>query len=241
MSESILTWPRGILRPSRIMPNPVPFTRSGGRTLGGLSRNTRTDRGFWMIDYKGVALYDVDGRRTWNALRVGLGGMAGKIAIPIWSNDSSPWTPGTVDGDLLTSHDDGTSHSDTTLYAQTAPPFVQMATTAEIGDTTVTLRLVSGTDSLAGVRFSYAHALYETGPTTVPVDGDEWTVTIFPAIRAQILADEYLELALPTCLVHLASDREMDVSLSAGRFDLLDVSFVEAVDHWNDLALAPES
>jgi hypothetical protein len=99
----------------------------------------------------------------------------------------------------------------------------------------VTLRIVGGIDELTGTRFSYNHALYELGIPTA-VDDDEWTMPVFPAIRAPIPADALLNFTLPTCLVRLATDRAMDVSLTAGNFDRADVSFVEAVEFWNDAA-----
>ena len=56
----ILDWPTAILKPSAISANVVAFSRSGGRTLGGLERVTRTDRGFWSIVYRGCLLYTSD-------------------------------------------------------------------------------------------------------------------------------------------------------------------------------------
>lgn len=236
MPDDIILWPHAMLKPAAIMPDLVPFTRSGGRSLGGISRNTRTDRGYWKIDYKAVALADAARRRLWNSIRVGAGGMAGLLAVPVWSHDSAPWPAGAADGRFLVSHSDGSSFSDGSRYAQ--PAFsVQMAVAAAIGDTSVTLRAVWNIDELAGIRFSYNHALYETGLPTL-IDGDEWTLPVFPAIRAVIPLDAEVEVGLPTCLVHLASDRAMDVMLTAGAFDKVDVGFVEAAEYWSDLAAA---
>lgn len=236
MPADIILWPHTLLKPAQISPNPSPTTRSGGRTLGGISRNVRTDKGRWVISYKGVALNTEDKRRSWNSIRVNLGGMFGLIAIPVWSMDSLPWPEGTVDGVVLTPHDDSTPHSDGSFYAQ--PAFnVELVLAAALGATSVTIRTAAGIDDLSGIRFSYEHALYETGEATLVVD-DVWSLPIFPSIRAAIPINAVLEVALPTCLVHLATDGEMDVSFTAGKFDLADVSFVEAVDYWNDLATA---
>lgn len=228
-----LIWP-SILRPAQVAPNPSPFSRGGGTSLGGIERTTRTDRGWWEIAYKGISLTEVSQRRAWNRVRVALSGAAGSIAVPIWSYDSAPWMPGSINGKILTPHSDGSSFSDGALYSQ-AGIAVEMAVEAEIGDTTISLRLIGGIEELAGVRFSYNHALYETGSVVSVVD-DVWTVTVFPAIRADIPADAELEFDLPTCLVRLASDREMDVTLTVGDFDQADVNFVEDVATWNDLA-----
>jgi len=234
MSEPLI-WP-SLLVPAQIEVNPTPFSRSGGVSLGGLERVIRTDRGWWEVAYKGVALYDDGQRRAWNRLRVSLSGMAGSVAVPIWSFDSAPWLPGTVNGKFLTPHSDGSPFSDGSMYSQPGI-VVEMAVAAEVGDTSVALRLVYGIEELAGTRFSYQHALYETGRVISIVD-DVWTISVFPAIRADIPVDAALEFDLPTCLVRLATDREMDVSLTAGSFDRADVSFTEDCAHWNDLAVA---
>lgn len=232
--DDILVWQAAVLRPASLMASPVPFTRGGGRSLGGIERTIRTDRGYWAIAYKGIALHDVQTRRYWNVLRNALNGRSGLVAVPAWSFDSAPWLAGTVHGRLLTPHSDGSTFSDGSQYSQPGI-IVELATAASIGDTEATLRLVYGIDDLSGVRFSYQHALYETGRVTA-VDGADWTVEVFPEIRADIPEGAALELDLPTCLVHLATDREMDGSLSRGTFDKADVSFVEAVDYWADLA-----
>lgn len=233
---TILIWPHALLVPASISANPVPFTRSGGRSLGGLERSTRTDRGWWTIDYKGVPLFDVTRRRVWNGIRVSLLGTAGQIAIPVWSFDTAPWLPGSKHGFVLTSHSDDTSFSDGSDYSQ---PYtiVEMATAAALGATSVTLRIVAGIEELTGTRFSYRHAFYELGLPTL-VDGNLWTLPIFPAIRAPIPIDVRLNFAMPTCLVRLAKDNGMDVVLSTGSFDLMNVSFVEDVAYWNSLASA---
>lgn len=228
-------WPT-VLEPNTIMPNPVPFTRSGGRSLGGFERNVRTDRGYWAIQYRGVALYDQSRRKAWNAIRTWMNGASGLVVIPVWSFDSNA---AAVDGSVSTGitlvpHSDHSPYADQTFYAQ-PNLLVQAASAAAIGDTSISLRLVHGLDGLEGIRFSYNNALYETGFASSVV-GDIWTLDIFPAVRAPIPADAWLEFDLPTCLVRLASDREMDVALSAGRFNLCDVAFTEAADYWADLA-----
>jgi hypothetical protein len=229
-------WPHQVLKPGAIEPNVVPFSRSGGVTLGGLQRVTRTDRGWWSIGYKGVALDTPAKRRMWNATATDLSGMAGLVAVPVWSLDSAAWPTGAVNGQILTLHSDGTGFSDGTFYAQPAIGVTLVGALA-IGDTSATLRIGHGIEELGGVLFSYQHALYKTGMPTL-ISGDDWTVPITPAVRAPIPAGADLEFSLPTCLVRLASDGEMDTRFSAGQFDSRDVAFSEAVDYWNDLAAA---
>jgi hypothetical protein len=227
-------WPHRLLVPGAIEANVVPFSRSGGTTLGGLQRVTRSDRGWWSIAYKGLALTNAAQRRVFNALGTHCSGMAGLLAVPVWSQDAAEWPVGSVNGQFLTPHSDGAPFGDGSLYAQPAI-VVETVNAVSIGATSLTLRIVSGISELAGVRFSYQHGLYKTGFPTA-VDGADWTVPVTPAVRAPIPAGATLEFGLPTCLVRLASDREMDASFTAGFFDRVDVAFVEAADYWNDLA-----
>jgi hypothetical protein len=99
------------------------------------------------------------------------------------------------------------------------------------------LRIIKAAQDLSGVRFSYNNALYETGPA-IDIDGDVWTVPISPTVRELIPSGSDLEFDAPTCLCHLADDRGMDVSQDAvGKAVRPNVSFIEATDYWNDLAL----
>ena len=233
MTDPVL-WPRG-LKPLSIAVNPVPATRSGGRTLGGLERAVRTDVGYWEIAYKGVPLGDVQRRRWWNALRTEAGGRAGLLEVPAWSFDTAPWPTGSDEGYWLTTHGDGTEHSDGTEYVQPAID-VHLGSALAIGATTATFTILDGIDDLSGVRFSYQGALYETGWASV--SGGLWTARIFPAVRAPIPAGATLEFSRPTCLVYLATDRAMNAAFTRGGFDRVDVTFVEACAEWNDRAAA---
>lgn len=224
-----IIWPAGVLKPSDITLTKQAFTRSGGTSIGGVSRTIRTDRGWWRVAYRGVALPNAAARKMWNAIGVGLGGRSGLLAAATWQNDLASNA-----GAVLVSHSDGSSFSDTSLYSQPAIR-IEMATEAARGATSVTLRIIDETiDELVGVRFSYLHALYETGFPTA-VDGAEWTVPVFPAVRQTIPAGSLLEFDMPTCLVHLAADDAMEGGYGRGLFGRRDVDFIEATDYWADI------
>jgi hypothetical protein len=229
-----ITWPAELLTPAEILPNPVPFTRTGGRTINGIERGTRTDRGFWHIALLDVVLHEKAQRRTWNAIRTALGGRAGLLVVPVWSFDTAPYASGAFEADVHVPHSDGTSFSDGTLYRQ-GTISVRSAEYAPIGATKIKLLSLAAEADLVGVRFSYGHALYETGPA-LSISGSIWEVSIFPAVRAPIPTGVDLEFNLPTCLVHLEDDRGMDISLNAIQITERSVSFVEATDYWSDLA-----
>lgn len=228
-------WPADALPPAEVMANMVPFSRSGGRTLGGVDRSIRTDRGFWQITLDQIPVHAPSQRRQWNATRTGLSGKAGLIAVPVWATFSAPYLSDSFEAPVLTSHDDDTSFDDGTLYYEGAI-HVEMATFAPLSAAVVTLRKVAAL-TVEGIRFSYQHALYETGPLIEQVSEDTFRVPVFPAIRRAIPADAWLEVDAPTCLCHLADDRGMDQQEGISMLQRRSVTFVEAVDYWNDLAM----
>lgn len=231
----IYYWPAKLLRPREIEPNQVTFSRTGGRTLGGIKRSIRTNRGHWEIAMNGVVLASTAQRRTWNAIRTGLCGSPGLLVIPVWSFDTAPFASGMFDAEHLVPHSDGTPFSDGTLYSQGSVS-VRCAESATIGATTIKLNVLAAENDLAGVRFSYNHALYETGPA-ISIAGATWHVPIFPPIRAPVPAGAELEFNLPTCLVHLMEDRGMDVGYNhITKVNERTVFFEEATDYWSDLA-----
>lgn len=229
----IITWPP-MLAPGLVRASPVPMTRSGGPTLAGIQEAIETDVGWWSIYYGGIGLYDEATRRVFQALRVSIRGRSGIFRLPVWSHDSAGWPSGSTFGQYLTPHSDGSTFSDGSMYSQPVDPLI-MVESAAIGDVEVKISTLNPGRELSGIRWSYNDALYENGLPSL-VEGDEWTLRIFPAVRAPIPAGAILETGMPTCLCHLASDREMDGSFSSTRFDLLNISFVEAHDYWSNLA-----
>jgi hypothetical protein len=236
LMAEIIQWPLCVLRPQTASANLVPFSRSGGRTLGGVEPSTRTDLGFWAIDYANIVLTNKrrDQWQTWQAIRQKLGGRPGLIAVRVRSSLSAPYVSGQFEPVIETEHSDETPFSDGTPYTQGAVSVVTDGVTA-VGATSIRLRIINAAANLVGVRFSYHHALYETGPV-ISIDGDIWTVPISPSVRELIPAGADLEFDEPTCLCHLVEDRGMDIDQNAvSKFSLPSVSFVEAVDYWANL------
>jgi hypothetical protein len=234
----IIAWPFCVLRPQQASANLVPFTRSGGRSLGGIEPAVRTDLGFWAIDYGNVVVQSRYRRewQTWHAIRQKLGGRSGLIVVPVRSSLSAPYKSGKFEASGEVLHDDDTSFDDDVLYTQGAISVVSESVTP-IGATVIRLRILNADVNLVGVRFSYNHALYETGPV-IDIDGDIWTVPISPTVRELIPAGADLEFDQPTCLCHLSEDRGMDIQPDSIRKSAYpSVSFVEATDYWNQLAL----
>jgi hypothetical protein len=234
----IINWPICLLRPQAASANVVPFTRSGGASLGGIERTVRTDLGYWAIDYNSVVVQNRhrDQWQTWQAIRQKLGGRVGLIAVPVQSAVSAPFSSGRFEPSGSVPHDDDTPFSDETLYSQSSIVVISEGATP-IGATIIRLRIIDAAQNLAGVRFSFNHALYETGPV-LEIEGDVWTVPIWPSVRELIPSGSDLEFDMPTCLCRLVQDRGMDIQSDYLRKSTYpSVSFLEATDYWNDLAL----
>jgi len=234
----IIEWPFCLLTPRQIQANVVPFTRSGGKSLGGVEPVTRTDLGYWAIDYASVAIQNRyrDQWRTWQAIRQKLGGRSGLIVVRVPSSLSAPYESGRFEPVVDLPHSDESFFDDDTSYEQGAISIVTDGNTP-LGATTIRLQIIKAATDLVGVRFSYNHALYETGPA-MDVDGDIWTVPISPPVREFIPSGASLEFDRPTCLCHLSEDRGMDIQQDAiGKTASPNVSFTEATDYWNQLAL----
>ena len=233
----IIIWPE-LLAPETMTADVTAFTRSGGASLGGVTRVTRTDAGWWTIALDKVALFEPSDVRVWDAIASDLGGMAGLVSVPVWSRHTAPWLSGEPEGAILTTHSDGTPHSDDTPYSQGAISVVAWEA-ATIGATVLRLRVLRGTGDLSGVRFSLltgaAPARYRTG-RAIEQSGTFWTLRISPPLRAPIAAGDSLEFDMPRCLCRLASDDAM----ARKETNLLpvtpSVSFTEATDYWSDLA-----
>lgn len=235
----IIEWPICVLRPQKASANLVPFTRTGGRSLGGVEPATRTDLGYWAIEYGNVVMQNRKREQwqTWQAIRQHLSGRSGLIAVRVRTSMSAPYVSGAFEPVEEVTHDDDTLFDDDTPYTQGAISIVTEGVTP-IGATTITLRVIQSAENLVGVKFSYNHALYETGPV-IDVDGDLWTVPISPSVRAEIPDGITLEFDEPTCLCRLSEDRGMDIEQEAvAKNTYPSVSFVEATDYWNALAVS---
>jgi hypothetical protein len=232
----IIIWPHRLLIPESASVTTVPFSRSGGRSLGGVSRTARSDRGFWRASMTNVWLYSMEQRRTWDAIDAALNGTAGLIAVPGWAFETAPHVTDEVPSLVETTHDDDTLFDDDTPYVQGAI-LMEMATFAPLSATTVTIRIVAGAPDPSGIRFGYQYALYKTGRVIEQVSEDTWRVEITPSIRAPIPADAILEADEPMVLCHLANDTGMNRDITAPRMANPSVEFVEAVDYWSDLAM----
>ncbi len=231
----IVIWPRDLLIPKECRPNLVPFTRTGGRSLGGVMPTVRTDLGFWSIELNGLLLETRAKMRTFEAIKDMLGGSAGSVAVPIYAFDRAPYVDGIYLPPATVPHDDETPFDDGAEYQQGQISIISVGLTP-LGATTIRLSVLQGDTNLDGVFFSYNHALYRTG-RIIEQDGSVVTMKISPTVREVIPDGAALEFDQPTCLCTLADDRGMDNGSNINGYDLVSVTFSEDTDYWNQLAL----
>jgi hypothetical protein len=168
-------------------------------------------------------------------MRTDLGGQAGLVSVTVCSTRHWAAQGFTDFSGGLYPHDDDTPFDDETLYYE-GRIRIEMAAFAPLSSTVVTLRLVDA-PTAQGIRFSYQHAMYETGSIIEQTGADTYRVPIFPAIRRAIPEGAWLEADRPTLLCHLATDAEMDIEFPGAGMPRPSINLVEAVDYWNDLAL----
>lgn len=233
--SDIIQWPGALLSPLECRSYLRPFTRSGGRTIGGIKPSVRTDLGHWRIDLVGIPMFGTDKLRTWDAIDTYLGGSSGRIAVPAFAMDSAPYASGTEEDGISLSHSTGAPFSTGAEYLISPISVIAVGVTA-IGATVMSMRIIEGAADLSGVRFSYQHALYKTGQV-LSVAGDVWTVRVSPSVRQLIPAGADLQFHRPTCICNLAEDDGMQRSINADRFERASVSFVEDTKYWADLAM----
>jgi len=227
-----IVWPTRLLTPTRTWHNLVPFSRSGGRSLGGVEKVTRTDLGYWSVTFEGIPVRTVAQERTWNAIRSSLAGRSGLIIVPGWYSRIAPY--GAALPGVTVTHSDGSTFSDGTSYSQRSINVETSGVTA-LGATSIKLKLINAEADLVGTRFSHNHALYEISKVT-QITGNFWTVNISPSIRVEIASGEQLDFDRPSCICHLATESEMDASDRRVRADARSISFTEATDYWSELA-----
>lgn len=230
----ILVWPHDLLIPKVMVADVVPFTRSGGRTLGGLKPAYATDLGFWRVDYSGILLHRAEQKRTWDAIATYLKGSSGRIAVPVWSIDSAPYSVGLEAEDTQVLHSNGQPFSNGMGYSRSAISIISNGITG-IGATVMSMRIVDGEADIAGTRFSYNHAAYKVGQI-LATEGDTVTVSITPSVAALIPHEADLEFTNPTCICNLLSDTGMKRGMRYDRIEEMSLSFVEDTKFWSDLA-----
>lgn len=222
-----LYWPRRLLAPRKVTPEPVYATGSGGRSITAVEQIVTTDAGYWQIVLDEIPLASTAQKKAWRAISVLLEGRYGTIAVPIYDY-GAPWP--TADQSEIT----GIPFSDQSLFSDESgfsQPQISATVNAAValGAVTVAINLVYGDVLEVGQHFSVANQLYRIKGITSVV-GAVTTLTVWPPVRVAMTAGSAAEFDDPRQMCRLATDGEMMTGIDdyAGR-TLARVTFVEAL------------
>src|SRR5690606_9659278 len=127
----------------------------------------------------------------WSAIRSTLAGKVGLVAVRAPSSLMAPYQSGAFERDAIVPNANGSIFFEGPPLQPEPVPYTRSAVQivaddpVAIGDTTIKIRVNTGGPNLYGIRFSYEHALYETGIGDGPV-GAVWELPITPSARAAI-------------------------------------------------------
>lgn len=227
----MLSWPRNILAPRKVMVEPVYATVSGGRGITALEQVIASDAGYWAITLDEIPFVSAGQKQVARALSVQLGGRLGAIDVPIYDDQAPfpivnglPVKPGTVP------FSDGAQFSDTSEF------FMDTITASVVGAvalsaTMMSINLSVGTFPQPGQHFSIQGAtqnrLYRIKTSTL-VSGTTYSVCVWPPVREAIADGTSAEFNDPRLTCRLKTDGEMQTFIDdyAGR-TLAKVNFEE--------------
>lgn len=194
------TLPKCDLTPASINVGVISQTLSPGRSFTSREQLVHPDAGFWRIKYLGIPIRSRADALRWRENESRANGRNNPILVSVYEAPLSG----------------------TQIVAEAAG-------TVNIGDTAITIIQSAGADIRAGMHFSDGTRLYRLVTVSDPDVNDVVTARIFPPARAVITATAALDFNDPVCRCRLATDGEMDISLSLLRFGTVDVEFLEDV------------
>jgi hypothetical protein len=186
-----------------------------------------TDTGFWRITLGNIPLTTVQQQKCWRAIQGLLMGRANAIDVPLGVWTTAPWPLDDTGRRLpreIIPFDDGSLFCDGTGWAQNLITATMRA--AALRATTVTIDLVQGADiepgQVFGIGGTRAHLI-----KTVSQDGDAYTCTITPPLRAAVAADTEVDFDNPRVQCVLAEDNAMAAEFDLARFGAATLQFIE--------------
>ena len=223
-----LYWPRRLLAPRKVLPEPVYATESGGRSITAAEQIISSDAGYWQIVLDEIPLASPDQKRVWRAISVKLEGRLNTIAVPIYDQDIAPYPTIAAGPDSNIPFSDASLFSDATGFGQDIITATINAAVA-LNAVSVPINVTQGGDLEIGMHFSVLNRLYRIKEITSTI-GTVTTVKVWPNVREAMLSGAEANFDDPRCLCRLATDGEMQSGIDdyAGR-TLARVNFVEAL------------
>lgn len=236
-----IMWPRAELIPLRYSVVPVYRNVAGPASIEGLSQVAASDAGLWRATFSSIAVSQWKGRRRielWHAIEGLLEGRMKSILLPVPVAGRRPLPEGVTDDQIDCR--DRTPHSDAALFSdgsgyETRWIETAASTNAARRATQITIAKTVCGEIAPGMRFSIDPMDFALRPIrlyqikrTVAQSASVATVSIWPPLREPLLAGQALEWARPYVQMRLASDGEMNLTVSRGGLaEYPTVNFIE--------------
>lgn len=221
-------FPTNILRPRDRQIDLAARTATPGSALTGFAQVASSDAGVWVATLGQILVQGPAQIRLFRQIDALLEGMLNTLLVPACEGSRRPYPTGITAADY-----EPEPHSDDTLFSDGSGylPRQIIATldaAAALGATQVTIAKDTIGEIEGGMRFSIGHWLYEVRY----VDSQDDTTAVLkirPPLRVAAEAGDFVDFDWPHCLMRLASDQEMNLSLELSKRGTKDVSFVEAI------------
>lgn len=197
---------------------------SGGVALNGNEDIIASDGGGrWYADMGDIALHRREKVMAWRAFKSALRGGVDPFVFPICDARHQP-----VQGRALTTHSDGTSFSDDSLYSQ-GDCSAELTADAALRATTITIAMTLGKPLIGGERFTidhptFRHRAYQIGQITAQTD-ESATLQFHPPLREAAPAGTEIDFNCPRFVAHI--DGRMSAPLANPRFASGSIRIVE--------------
>lgn len=224
----MIVWPRRSLAPRSFACNPHHRTIRASVSLAGREQVVASGAGVWSVRLEDIPIYTdgVDRRLIWEDLAVRIGGLLGKVEVPIYACRRLRWTAPLHDVPRVEGgvpHDDGAFFDDGTGYATVEHVDIDPV---RRGSRTVRAKTSAIGPVHPPARFSIDARLYQV--VDVVKVGDVTEMTVWPPIRDDSHDKADLNFTEPTLRCRLVDERAMDLTFDPGDYSRATVDFVEA-------------
>lgn len=215
-------WPCAVLRARDVAFNLNERTLGTAPSVSGYAQVVSGGPPIWTATFGNIDIRTQAQRLAFKALGTVLQGRLNIIRVPMCRGDQ-PTPAGYVVEDIT--YDDDAYFDDDT-------PFIQPVISAEVlvaasaGAVSVNMQAATIGDVQAGQHFSIDERLYRIIGVSDNGSGN-FDLSIWPPLRKDVAAGEWMEFDDPTCRMRLATDQEMNLDLQMRRFGSPTVRFVE--------------
>lgn len=228
MAASAMAWPAALI-PRKIDFHPENQSRSGGLSITGSEQITVSASGRW----RATATMTIRGEASNLALRqlvAAMEGRAGTILVPKWERYRPRDANGREVSPVATiGYECGQFNFDVSGFGQSDAVHAQVAASASVGSTQVSLNLVDGEGPRPGHYFGIGDRLYRCASVWQEDEGDPTQVRFWPRLRAAVAAETTAILDRPVCLMRFADDGQGEAALNHAGSGVVTLEFVEAI------------